>query len=586
MSSEEFDRAALQGYRPDIDGLRAVAVIAVIAFHFGFLPNGYFGVDVFFVISGYLITRLIHKEIIDGEFSLIDFYLRRVRRIIPLTLTVSVVVILVGVYGMLPDDLENLAQSVVATNLFSNNVLQAITTRNYWDVVNEYKPLMHTWSLGVEEHFYFIYPIFLLGLAFKRGIYLLPVLILLAVASLALNWLPIEAYQKFYWMPFRFYELAAGGLIAVAQTRPLKLGLLKPILLALLVALMVFKSNGLLTQIGQPLAVAFSAGLMLDGGKSSNIADRLLRTRLAVALGLISFSLYMWHQPVLAFTRYYITSSFEPTVVFTVCLVILALSAASYFAVERPFRDSQRVSTRVLLIVITITYIGLLLPSLYIHFRSGVIRDVPELEIKTANVERNMHAKFNRTAFQYDKSFSETEKVKVLVIGNSFARDWVNVLLASEHVDRLAISYVEHPFEHAELRARAAKADRIYYSEAGVEDVAKLGLPVEKLKVVGTKSFGVSSGRFYIHGKEGYCEQRTDLAPGTKLANVQARAAWGDRYLDLLEPLKDANGQVPVFTPACRFISQDTRHLTRAGAQYFAEMFEAEIESLRPSQGW
>ena len=153
-------------YRKDIDGLRAIAILPVIFFHIGTLPSGYLGVDVFFVISGYLITGILYNSILSGNYSVVDFYLRRIRRILPLTLFVTFVALLVGTFIMLPDDLENLSQSVIATNLFSNNILQAITTRDYWDVVNEYKPLMHTWSLAIEEQYYFLYP-FLFYL-FKR----------------------------------------------------------------------------------------------------------------------------------------------------------------------------------------------------------------------------------------------------------------------------------------------------------------------------------------------------------------------------------------------------------------------------------
>lgn len=580
MKPGGFAVSGLQGYRPDIDGLRAIAVLSVIAFHMGFLPNGYLGVDVFFVISGYLITRLIRADMAEGNFNLKSFYLRRIRRIVPLTLMVSAVVLLVGIYGMLPDDLENLAQSVVATNLFSNNVLQAITTRNYWDVVNEFKPLMHTWSLGVEEHFYFIYPLMLLGLATARRRYFLPGLLLLGIVSLGLNWLPIQDYQKFYWMPFRFYELALGGVVAVVQTRPLALGFLKPVFLTVLIALLAYRPPWLPAHLGQPFAVAMSVGLMLDGGSSTNITDRLLRSRLMVGIGLISFSLYMWHQPVLAFTRYYFTSSLTPNVVLGVSLLILTLSVFSFVAIERPFRNSRRVGTRMLLIVIATFYIVLLVPSLYIHFKSGVIRDVPELEITTGNIQSGMHARFNHSVHQYDRPFSESDKVKVLVIGNSFARDWVNVLLASEHAKRLDISYVADPFVHAEFGKRAAKADRIFYSTASADDVAKLGIPISKLTVVGGKSFGVSNGRFYNHGKEGYCDQRTDMEPGTAAANELARNTWGEKYLDLIGRLMDTKEMVPVFTPSCRFISQDTRHLTSAGAAYFAQLFDLEIRSL------
>ena len=131
-------------YRTDIDGLRAFAVSAVILFHLGYLPNGYLGVDVFFVISGYLITSIVYGKASRGTFSIADFYRRRIRRILPLMLVVSSVALAVGASYMLPDDLENLGQSVVASNFSANNILMYFTSADYWAVRNDYKPLMHT----------------------------------------------------------------------------------------------------------------------------------------------------------------------------------------------------------------------------------------------------------------------------------------------------------------------------------------------------------------------------------------------------------------------------------------------------------
>ena len=158
-----------RGYRKDIDGLRALAVLPVIIFHLGYMPNGYLGVDVFFVISGFLITGIIYREVLENRFSILNFYLRRTRRIIPLVSFICVFSLLIGCFFMLPDDLENLAQSVIATNFFSNNILPVITTKNYWDILNEFKPLMHTWSLGVEEQYYLFYPLIFVFLA-KKGL--------------------------------------------------------------------------------------------------------------------------------------------------------------------------------------------------------------------------------------------------------------------------------------------------------------------------------------------------------------------------------------------------------------------------------
>jgi peptidoglycan/LPS O-acetylase OafA/YrhL len=139
-----MDKVKAMHYRKDIDGLRSIAVLAVIVFHMRYLPNGYLGVDVFFAISGYLITKIVYNEAVNSQFSIINFYLRRIRRIIPLVLFTTFIALLVGIFVMLPDDLENLSQSVFATNFFANNILLLKTVGDYWATVNEFKPLMHT----------------------------------------------------------------------------------------------------------------------------------------------------------------------------------------------------------------------------------------------------------------------------------------------------------------------------------------------------------------------------------------------------------------------------------------------------------
>lgn len=202
-------------YRSDIDGLRAFAVISVVLFHLGFLPNGYLGVDIFFVISGYLITSIIFDKAKKGEFSIWDFYQRRIRRIIPLLLFTTSLALIMGIFLMLPDDLDNLAQSVFASNLSANNILMYITSSDYWSVKNEYKPLMHTWSLGVEEQYYLIYPFLFLFLQGKKSKYIFPFLVLLTIISFFFFFLSNNSAQKFYLLHHRFFEFSIGGLGAI-----------------------------------------------------------------------------------------------------------------------------------------------------------------------------------------------------------------------------------------------------------------------------------------------------------------------------------------------------------------------------------
>jgi peptidoglycan/LPS O-acetylase OafA/YrhL len=230
-----------------IDGLRALAVLAVILFHFGFLPNGYLGVDIFFVISGFLITGSLYQNVKENQLSIREFYLRRIRRIIPLVLFITILSIIIGVFVMLPDDLENLAESAFATTLFANNILQAITVKDYWNVINDFKPLMHTWSLGIEEQYYFLYPVIYFIFSGRKIKYILPILIFITVISLALYFMPVFSNAaKFYYLPFRFFELSLGGITAILlKDNIIDIGrsgsLLSLLFLSIVTVLLVFK---------------------------------------------------------------------------------------------------------------------------------------------------------------------------------------------------------------------------------------------------------------------------------------------------------------------------------------------------------
>jgi len=573
-------------YRPDIDGLRAVAVIAVILFHLGVLPNGYLGVDVFFVISGYLITGIIARELQEGRFSIIGFYIRRTRRILPLTLCLVLVALITGIIVMLPDDLENLAQSVVATNLFANNVLQAFTTKNYWDVVNEFKPLMHTWSLGVEEQYYIAYPllIFVIGAHFRR--LLLPALAVLALVSLGAYFIPLQSHVIFYHLPFRFFELAFGGIAALWLGRKLVVHRLSPLLIGGLVVLMCLPPGWLPEKLALLAAVALSTGVIATANGNSRISAVLLENKVTVGIGLISFSLYMWHQVILAYTRYFVVQRLEGRHIAATLLLIFALSTVTYFLVEQPFRNKRVVRTGTLFAVVGFLFIITTLPAFYIYSKGGIIKDIPELGISKTEARRNLHAEYNSRIYKYDKPFAaDGGKIKVLVLGNSFARDWANVLLESRQAEKLELSYAANLFSSDEVRTRSRQADIIFYNSARKNDVKKLGIDESKLFVAGTKSFGFNCGYFYNYSGADYFGQRTIMEPGYLEYNELLKREWGERYLDLIGKVMDLKNTMPVFTPDKMFISQDCRHFTEAGARYFAALFENELAAMFASAG-
>ncbi len=569
-----------QRYRRDIDGLRAVAVLAVVLFHFGLLPAGYLGVDVFFVISGYLVTTIISSHLADGKFSLVDFYVRRVRRILPLSFCVCFVVLLAGIATMLPDDLENLAASVIATNLFANNVLQAVTTRNYWDVVNEYKPLVHTWSLGVEEQYYLAYPLFL-AWAVRRGRrFALGAVGAVAVLSLGLFCLPVEPHVRFYWLPFRLFEMACGGLAAIATGSVTRRHRLSPLVLGGLLAMLGCGTLMLPAQVALIVVVALSTALIAFDNSASGTCRAILENPLSVWIGLLSYGIYMWHQPVLAFARYCLFPELDASHIAVLSVMILGLAVATYFTIERPFRNPRQVPTLPLLACMATLFVVSLGMAAELYRRAGVVRNVPELGIRLADPDVFSHSAYNSRIYAYDRPFSRPDKVHVLVVGTSFARDWANVLLESDQADRIEISYIFDPSSHPEFLDRAAAADVVFFSTRTKDEVLKLGTGSANIYGVGPKNFGASSGIFYNFYGQDYFGQRTKMLPGTLGYEAQLARDWGDRYVSLIAAVIDADETVPVFTPDRKFISVDCRHLTQPGARLFATLLQSRLASI------
>ena len=330
-------------YRPEIDGLRAIAVIPVIFFHAGFslFSGGFIGVDIFFVISGYLITSLILGELDAGTFTFTSFYERRARRILPALFLVILVCIPFAWMWMTPLELKGFASSVVSVVVFASNII-FWRQSGYFDTATELKPLLHTWSLAVEEQFYIIFPIALLLIwrSGKRASVLS--IAAFAIASLVLCEYASRNYPhfNFYWAMTRAWELMAGALCAFINIKPHQTrdNALSALGLSVVVgSIFWFDSSirfpsfyGLLPVAGACLIIAFA--------RRQTFTAWLLSAKPFVAVGLISYSTYLWHQPLFAFFRLY--SDVAPTVdKFLVFIGLsLALGWVSWRYVEIPFR--------------------------------------------------------------------------------------------------------------------------------------------------------------------------------------------------------------------------------------------------------
>lgn len=343
-------------YRPDVDGLRAVAVVPVVLFHAGIagFGGGFVGVDVFFVISGYLITGLIAEEIRQGRFSLADFYERRIRRIVPALAVMLLFCTVAASVLLLPLDYEDFGRSVVAAALSFSNVF-FWRQSGYFSDAAELKPLLHTWSLSVEEQFYIVLPLFLLlmvrlfrGRGAERWI-VAGVLAMMAV-SFALSVKGLERYPDavFYLMPTRAWELLLGALLGLGAVPAIRrawvneaAGLLGLGLIAWAVftfdRMTVFPGpNALFPCLGAALVIHAGGGAGFGGGRP--LAWRLLALPVPVFIGLISYSLYLWHWPLLVFAHYTAFGPLEPAVLAGVLGVTVVMAVLSWRFVEKPFR--------------------------------------------------------------------------------------------------------------------------------------------------------------------------------------------------------------------------------------------------------
>lgn len=428
-------------YRPEIDGLRAISVVAVLLFHCNsLLPGGFVGVDVFFVISGYLITRLLLRDIDRETFSIGDFWERRVRRILPALAFVLLPVFIAGYFILLPADFSELGQSTLAQAIICANVF-FWRAGGYFAGPSELKPLLHTWSLAVEEQFYVFYPLLLVWICRywrKRVIWILSIgFVVSFIANIVL--IDRSASATFYLLPTRAWELLAGCIIAAGSFK----GLRKREWLAesfswsglLLIFYACFFFSAKTQFPGYAAIVPILGSSLFIVGNTDRLtsAGKLLAFRPMVAVGLISYSLYLWHWPILAYLRYMI-NDVNVAMLLLGCFFSAALATASYFLVEQPFRKKNLLATRTSLFGVAGCYIALLVIAGGIAWQTGGFPN--RFDASVAELTRDAThngSEYQRTTPQLkNRGFavigdSSKEKFDFLLAGDSHAMAVVHV---------------------------------------------------------------------------------------------------------------------------------------------------------------
>jgi peptidoglycan/LPS O-acetylase OafA/YrhL len=342
------DSRVTEKYRPDIDGLRAIAVGSVVAFHTfpNFFKGGFVGVDIFFVISGYLISGIIVDAVEGRRFSYLDFYIRRIRRIFPALVIVIAATLLVGWYVLLPDEFERLGKHLAAGAGFATNLV-LWGEAGYFDVSSDTKPLLHLWSLAIEEQFYILWPL-ILGPVWRRKRGLLLATLSIAAISFAYNVVNVVHHPvaAFYSPLARFWELMLGGILAYLVRQKgewlAQLHVLRAAAGLLLIGVSVFALNREFAFPGYwALLPTFGAFLVISAGFTNWISKYLLGNRLMVGVGLISYPLYLWHWPILVFAKIVKGGLLTPTDRVTAIAASVALAFLTYRFVEYPIRHSS-----------------------------------------------------------------------------------------------------------------------------------------------------------------------------------------------------------------------------------------------------
>lgn len=626
-------------YRADIDGLRAVAVVSVLLFHLNeeFLTGGFVGVDIFFVISGFLITKLIASEVSRADsFSFKNFYLRRVRRLFPALFFTFALSLVLAFQLFSPQHLASFGESVVYATVSLSNFL-FWSQSSYFDQDNLFKPLLHTWSLSIEEQFYLIWPALLVALClYLRSSLVVISLLVIGALSLLLNLYFLFNGEEmtrtllgdqaasldvrstmFYLLPFRVFEFVMGAVLVWAPS-PRSFYRLRELLFLLGIAAIAYS---LFAYSGETIFPYFNAvwpclgaALIIYAGPDHALSI-LLRNKVMVGIGLISYSLYLIHWPLIVFYNYW---KFDELVALDYLLIAGAsfvLAILMYHFVEQPFRKPITVAGRTnkpFLRTSGVLALALCVVSWNAYSSSGWAWRYPAEVMAQLSYKPGQHTEFFwRGMSEHAGDYANNDKPKVLIVGDSMAADVVNVIKAAgvqndidlvtfkvEHNCRglLPLSSADYKkyythntdkclAEHTRLQndQRLARADAIIlasywwepkYVELVKQTVTKLNADFDaQIFVAGLKDQATNG--VYFLSKNIYQPQmdklRTPLPANVIHMNRALKGLEGDYiYFTLLDQFCDEQGCQRVTTEK-RVIIFDQSHLSPAGAQFVGD---------------
>lgn len=497
-------------YRPDIDGLRAVAVLLVIVYHVGsqFITGGFIGVDIFFVISGYLITSIIRKEISNGSFTYSGFYNRRIKRILPSLLVVLFTTLVASIFILMPDEFIYMIKSAIFTLLSISNFLFYFNTTSYFSGNADQIPLLHTWSLSVEEQYYLIAPLIISFVILKFRKYELQIFVLIIIALFAVSQYGALIYTSlaYYMLPFRAFELMIGGVISILLSNykfeSTKVSNAFSILGITLIAFSSFsiEKESLFPGYNALIPCVGAALIIIAGANQSftPIVNRVLSLKPVVFIGKISYSMYLWHWPIIALLNYR-GVEFTIFVKFVVLILTIALSILNFYAFETKMRKLKMGFLTSLLLLLILPLVIFSFISLWASSEKGF----PD------RFNNNDFANENRSEVKYSQCYDSysltkdglciigdvTKKPETIMIGDSIAGSYI------EFIDYLA-------------------------KDAGKSVAVTVSSSLPPIMNINPYRDGTKVSKYRSEEKLSYNKKRIDLARGYK--NVIVGASWGN----------------------------------------------------------
>ncbi len=601
----------MDNYRIEIDGLRGISVILVILFHakIPFFTGGFFGVDIFFVISGYLITNIIVNLHNNEKFFLAKFYERRIRRIIPALYVVLFFLLIYNYFIQAPYFSKDLSQSIFFTPIFIQNFLNIYEGANYFNLSYDLKSLGHTWSLSIEEQFYFLYPLLIIFFFKSSKNFLFKLIVVLFLVSLCLYFYTGVSGKyigyHFFFTPSRIWEILFGCILAF-QKWNFKNKTFIPTLGFFLILSSVLAQHYLSQDLILRILIVIGTGLLLISSFENRVffINKILKNRIIVFFGLISYSLYLWHVPIYSIYRdffSYNTSAYENFILVSITIII---SFISYKFIETPFRQGKKISTHK---IYSFFLIGLLIFPIYGYY-GHMSNGFEDKKVKNLNKENKKYY----VSFIKEKNKINNFKLKkidskenIMVIGDSLASDVVNALntqnIKSSRYNLNAPCFkklLKNGFackkSLEDLVSVASKSKSVIIaSDFGNETSEQYAVNLYnflkdksiKSKVIGGLNFSYVSSISFRYAKfEFYRNQdiesfyfsniQPNIFKGNKILEKEIR----EDYIDKLKFICDSNlKKCKMFTDKYEPMFYDTKHLTVTGYYKFGEYLKDKI---------